>query len=334
LLDTPVGQNVVQKLQEGGEPRYRARLSQRRRRSLPDQIWNALEEPAPGAAPIPSRQRSASPAAAERFRGALLGDRGRLFLSVSPLVASFLLAEWLFFRGSQSFTGLLDFVGIVFVSVIGGIFPVLLLAASRRKGEFVPGFAWPLLGSPPVLTVIYLTFLSSLLVHGLFIWQSLPARATALATAALALGATLVMARRGAFAPRAVVELREDLRPGGQALFSVMTGGRPLAAEVRLDAPNAQREYHAASGEVTAFSSLRRVTFSLPPTPARELKVWVHRITLEGDSEALPALAELHCGTETRRVDLGLCGGQVLLPIPQEACQVEITLAGRPAPGG
>jgi amino acid permease len=332
LLDTPVGQSVVQKLQDGGEPRYRARLSQRRRRSLPDQIWNALEEPAPGAAPIPSRQRSGSPAAAERFRGALLGDRGRLFLSVSPLVAGFLLAEWSFFRGSQSFTGLQNFLGLVVVSVIGGIFPVLLLAASRRKGELVPGYSWPLLGSPLVLVVIYLTFLSSLLVHGLFIWQSLPARATVLATAALALGATLVMARRGAFAPRAVVELREDLRPGGRALFSVMASGQPLAAEVQMDYADAPRTAQAASGEMTAFASLRRVTFSLPATPARELKVWAHRVTPEGDSEPLPALAEVRCGSEMRRVDLGLCGGQALLPIPCEACQVEITLGGRPAP--
>src|SRR5437016_5425037 len=103
----------------------------------------------------------------------------RLFLSASPLAAGFLLTEWLSAHGDQSFTGLLSFLGTILVSLFGGVFPVLLLAAGRRKGEFVPGFACRSLGSPPVLAVLYLTFLASLLVHGLVIWQSPAARAAA-----------------------------------------------------------------------------------------------------------------------------------------------------------
>jgi hypothetical protein len=105
-----------------------------------------------------------------------------------------------------------------------------------------------------------------------------------------------------------------------------MADGRPLVADVQIEYPDGPQTERAASGELAAFSSLRSVTFSLPPTPARELKVWAHRVTPGGDSEPLPALAELQCGEETRRVDLGLCGGQVLLPIPGAACQVRITL--------
>src|SRR5262249_17863322 len=115
--------------------------------------------------------------------GALLGERGRLFLCASPLALGFLLTEWLFSRNSQNFTGFSNFVGLILIGVLGGIFPVLLLGASRRKGEVVSRFAWRWLGSPWVLGALYLTFLSSLLVHGLFLWQSLPARAAALATA-------------------------------------------------------------------------------------------------------------------------------------------------------
>lgn len=74
------------------------------------------------------------------------------------------------------------------------------------------------------------------------------------------------------------------------------------------------------------FSTLRYATFHLPATVARELKVWVHRVTLEGGSEDLPALVEVHCGNKTRRFDLKLSGGQVVLPLTGDACWLRITL--------
>jgi hypothetical protein len=54
--------------------------------------------------------------------------------------------------------------------------------------------------------------------------------------------------------------------------------------------------------------------------------VWAHKITPEGDSEGLPALLEVHCGSETMRFDLRLSGGQALLPLTSEACWLKITL--------
>jgi amino acid permease len=336
-LDMLAGQDVLQKRDEAGEPRYRARQARTRARRLPAQIWEALEgstEHAVRSTQLRCQAKRLAVGATSPVLAACsvlrapccLTERARLFLSASPLAAGFLLTEWLSSRGDQSFTGLLSFLGLILVSLFGGIFPVLLLAASRRKGGFVPGFAWRPLGSFPVLAILYLTFLSSLVVHGLVIWQNLPARVAALVTAALALGATVVMARRGAFAPRAVVELREELREGRASVFSLMADGKPLVAEVQMEYRDDQSHRHAAAGEIPGLSSLRSITFCLPPTPARELKLWTHRVTPEGDSEPLPSLAEIQCGDETRQVDLGLCGGQVLLPIPRAACQLRITL--------
>ncbi|MBL7182938.1 MAG: hypothetical protein ISS50_00645 [Anaerolineae bacterium] len=74
-----------------------------------------------------------------------------------------------------------------------------------------------------------------------------------------------------------------------------------------------------------ALSSLRHATFRLPASQAQELKVWAHRVTPEGDSESLPALAEVRCGSETTRFDLKLSGGQIVLPLTSEACRLEIT---------
>jgi hypothetical protein len=54
--------------------------------------------------------------------------------------------------------------------------------------------------------------------------------------------------------------------------------------------------------------------------------VWAHRVTSEGDSEGLPVLLEVQCGSETTRFDLRLSDGQVLLPLTSEACRLEVTL--------
>src|SRR5437762_3344298 len=123
-------------------------------------------------------------------------------------------------------------------------------------------------------------------------------------TAVLALGATGVMVRGGAFNRRVVVELREDLRTGGQSAFAVTAVGRPAEADVRLEYPADEQRCRAAAAEIPAFGALRRATFQLATGPARELKVWAHRVTPGGASEGLPALLELQGDGETRRSGL------------------------------
>ena len=95
---------------------------------------------------------------------------------------------------------------------------------------------------------------------------------------------------------------------------------------VRLDYADCEREQHAASGQLPNFALLRCAIFQLAPTRAQELKVWAHRITPDGDSEALPVRLDVECGAETKRFDLRLSGGQVVLPIADEACTVEVVL--------
>ncbi len=57
------------------------------------------------------------------------------------------------------------------------------------------------------------------------------------------------------------------------------------------------------------MADLRSAVFHLPATRAHELKVWVHQITAEGDSEALSARLEVGCGAGRRRqVRINLAG--------------------------
>jgi predicted transcriptional regulator len=336
MLNTLVEQGFVQELEGGGETRYQPRLAARRGRQLTEDIWQALRpfdsaqgRLRSGQALSENGKSSARDGPETGFpqwaREALLGERGRYLLSVAPVAAVFVLTEWLLLTGKESFAEPLGFLGVIVISLLGGTFPVLLLIASRRKGEVVPGVVYRFLGHPLVTTAIYLLFLVSLFLHGLVIWENPVQRAAALAVGLLMLGATMAMARRGAFASRVVVELREDQREGRRPAFAITAGGQPATAEVRLGYADGEQRVRVATAEIPTFSALRYATFQLPATDARELKVWAHQITPEGNSESLPARLVVHCGGEKKEFDLKLSAGQVVLLLDGSACRLELT---------
>jgi predicted transcriptional regulator len=334
-LEALVEQGFVGRTEVEGKTRYRAQLAHRRGRELPQEIWQALDVTAETQAGDDLPRPSDGPTIAHRFSRLAFGERGRSLLSASPVVVIFLLTEWLFYSGAESFARPISILGVIVISLLGGIFPVLLLASSRRKGECVPGVAYRFLGHPAVLGIIYALSLSSLLLHGLVIWEDPVERAVALVVGVAVVGMTVAMARRGAFATRAIVELREDRseRQEEQAVFAITASGQPATAEVRLEYSEGERDYQTATDEVPTFSSLRRAIFQLParepggqPKLADELKVWAHRVTPEGEHESLPASVEVRCGQETARFDLKLSGGQAVLPLVDGPCRVAITL--------
>jgi hypothetical protein len=255
-----------------------------------------------------------------------LGQRGRFLLTISPVVAVFLLAEWLTITGRGSFAGLLGFVGVIALPLLGGIFPVLLLAATRRKGDFVPGLVLRPLGNPIVLGGTYLLFLGSILVYGLFIFEGVVERIATLLVGVAVLVVTAIMLQRGALKKRLVVELREDQSLNGRSVFNLTGNGQPITADVRLVYAHGERQVQAASGQIPIFSALRSAIFQVPAAEASEVKTWVHKITPEWNSEGQPALLTLHCGKEERELDLNVSGGQVVLPIDGDTCRLEITL--------
>lgn len=54
--------------------------------------------------------------------------------------------------------------------------------------------------------------------------------------------------------------------------------------------------------------------------------MWAHQITPEGNSEALPAWAEVHSGKEVIQYDLKSSAGQVVLPATGGVYALEIAL--------
>jgi len=334
MLNTLVSQGFIRELDIAGDTRYGPRLAhQQRGRRLSTDIRQTLEKkfgaPTVGQTGKPTGVR----AIAQRVGEVVLGDRGRFLLSVSPMVLLFLLTEWLVLTGTESFAKPIGFLGVIVVSLLGGIFPVLLLFSSRRKGEVAPGIIYRFLGHPVLLTGIYFLSLISLFLHGLVIWENPVQRAVALAIGVMMLGVTIIMKRQGAFALRVVVELRENQNEDRQTSFAITAGGEPVPAEVHLRYAGNEQKLQAATGEVLAFSSLHNAIFQLPVTQAHELKVWAHTITPEGDSEGLPALLKVFCGKKKKEFDLKLSDGQVVLPLTGEACKLEITFTKRKRAG-
>lgn len=257
--------------------------------------------------------------------------RLRFFLSSTPVLIIFLVAEILALTRAGSFAGILGFIGVVVDSLVAGMFPMLLLVASRRKGELAPAVFYRFLGHPLLVGGIYLLFLLNLLFHGLFIWQNPVQRVIGIVVGLLMVVVTIKTIRRGAFAPRTVVELREDQRPGGQSLVAITSSGRPVPAQVVLGYPEGEQQAQATGDEISNFGSLRYLRVQLPaPQAASQLKIWAHRITPEGEPASLPALVVVQDGSEKKEFDLALSGGQVVLP-SNEPGRVEIRLREREA---
>jgi amino acid permease len=250
----------------------------------------------------------------------------RFVAAISPVLGVFLISEWLAFSNSGSFAKLLSLVGVIALPLLGGIFPVLLLSATRRKGDFVPGLVLRFLGNPILMGALYVLFLGSIFVYGIFVWDGIVERIFSILLGLTILIITVVMLKGKIFGSRVVLELREDLSPAGKSLFSVTARGRVLETEVLLAFENRKQRVRSSTGEIADFSLLRSVRFDLPRVDAGELKVWVHRITPEWISVALPSKLKLLCGSEETQVVLDNKEGQALFTLKEQTCSLEIYL--------
>jgi hypothetical protein len=319
-----VEQGMVQETKPGSH--FTARLALRRRRVLPEDIWSALsQEPEHGDPRGAARRR---PPRWPGVRGALLGRRGRFMLEVAPVFACFAVTEWMVVTGSGSFAGLIGFIGVIVGSLLAGILPVMLLVASRRKGEYMPRLVHRLLGHPVLLGGLYLLFLGNVLMHGLVIWKEPWLRAGAVLIAAGIVLMTARMIRSGTFGRRLNIDVRED-QAEGRTFFAVTADGQESTSNITLTYRDSERHLQASVGEIPTFSSLRHAVFE--PGPAakprqvpRQLKVRVHKATSDGDSEPIGGSITVRTGGATRRYDIKLAKGQVTLPLTGATCCVDI----------
>lgn len=256
----------------------------------------------------------------------------RFLLSSTPVLITFVLAEYLALNNITSFANLLGIVGALTLPVLAGALPVLCLLATRRKGDFVPAVVYRWLGHPLIAAVIYALFVGSIFLYGLLIWQDWPLRLLAVLMGILVLAATVMMLRRGLLSPRLVLGLHDDQSLHGRGAFHLAYAGEPLAAPLELRYGNAAPPVAVSgSAPLVDFAHLRALCLPLPDLPWASLKVWARRTTPELAVVNLPAVLVVAGAAEAKTYSLESAGGQVLLAPRDGPHELRLDLA--PASG-
>ena len=256
-----------------------------------------------------------------------------MLAGIAPVAATFLVLEYLLVTDQDWFARPVAVIGVLTVPLLGGIFPMLLVLAARRRGEYVPGTVIGVIGHPATVAVVCAIFLAGIALHGLVIWTDPLERAAALVVAGLTAALLIWILRGPAFRRTAAIEIRDA--QGGASVdpgFTVTVGGRPLAAHVELEHRDGRTDLRAATGAL-ALDGLRRATFTLDDHGARAVTVWVHRVTLEGESIGIPADVELHDGTDAPPRPIR-SQGTLGLDLGRGPARIAITFAPRSGLGG
>jgi amino acid permease len=203
-------------------------------------------------------------------RAFLRGRAGRFLVRISGPVGVFVLLQVLLVTGSASFTGPLAVLGTLAVPVLAGVFPMLMVAAARRRGNRLPERVIGLVGSMPLVWAVWALFLAGVLAH-VVIWPSIGDRLLAGGVALGVVGLTSLLLRRGILHRHASLEVRyEGLRDREvRPIVAAVAGGRAVAVTVTpLD-----------DGSMRA---------DIPPMGARSLQLWAHRTKFADESDGLP----------------------------------------------
>ncbi|HET8651410.1 MAG TPA: hypothetical protein VFM13_02450 [Gaiellaceae bacterium] len=251
-------------------------------------------------------------------------ERVRFVSGVLPVVALFALAEWLLVTDRASFTGAIGFVNSVTGPALSGVFPILLLAASRRKGDYVPGRVWGLLNHPVVSGALYALFTAMMFAYAIVLWDDPVPRLVAGAAGLVLLGMTARSIAAGAFRPQLVVELRTDDR-GERAIVNVTDGGRRVDAEVEVVCATERRRFRTGSVSALELQAVRSLSLPLRPSRAASLKVWLHRVAADGRSRPLAGELRVDVGSETEQ---RRASGTLVVPIPAGRRPHAITISG------
>jgi amino acid permease len=257
-----------------------------------------------------------------------VNKKTQALISLTPILLLFMIVEWIILTGRESFAQLLAIPGTILLPLLIGIFPMLMLVAARRKGEYAPKFSFAFLSNPFVLTLIYLIYIGSVFFYGVFIWKSPIERLFAFGVGIFTLIFTYVVMRQGAFAPRAVIELRIDASDVQErAILSLLDQGKPHVADFRLIYKNREDVVQGSEVEIPSYKQLREICIRFTSLSSQELKIWLHCVTVDRNSEPLSASIRMKAGNDDEVVQLDVHTGQVIKPLKLGPTEFEIELS-------
>jgi amino acid permease len=250
----------------------------------------------------------------------------QFLVSMAPILLLFIVVEWMFLTGRESFSWFFGVLGVILLPLLGGIFPMLMLVASRRKGDYTPRLSFGFLGNPLILTIIYLIYLGSVFVYGFFIWGDPAERFMAIGVGFVVLIVTYLVIRQGAFTPRVVIELKvETSDTNERATLNFVDAGKPLAGTFKFIYANEEKFASGVEVEIPSYKQLRNIFIEFSPVSSKEMKVWLHRVTPEGNSEPISAALWINDSSDTA-IQLDLKSGQVVFPLISQIDKLEIIL--------
>jgi hypothetical protein len=109
-------------------------------------------------------------------------------------------------------------------------------------------------------------------------------------------------------------------------MLTVTVCGRPADVAIRVGENGSQREIHGSESRLDRFDAVRWASFELPPGDTRQLKVWVHGVTAEGDSEPIAAIVSLQPAGDGEGTWVGEGDGAVHLELLDPPPTVRVTL--------
>jgi hypothetical protein len=178
------------------------------------------------------------------------------------------------------------------------------------------------------VAAIYTLYLALIFIYGIFIYDDLLQRLITIGVGIFIPIVTWLMVRGGAFNPRLVLELRDDQRAGKKPQVAVVANGQAIGTQISLSFPGSLTQEIHSSDPISEISTLQAASLQLPleNEDIRELKVWTHRITPEDDSAVIPATVQIVEKTDLHSQQTSLPDGLAVLPLPEGAQKVRITL--------
>ena len=228
--------------------------------------------------------------------------RGRWAIAMAPMVGTFAAIEAIVLFGLGSFVEALGVVGTLELPLLAGVFPMLLLGAARRRGEFVPRPALPFVGHPLVVGIVSALFMAVLPVYGTAIWDDPLRRGLALGVGGATIAVAAVAARNSAFRPRAVVQLRVDGEQVRTLSVNLVVDGQAVAAAATWAARRAGGPISHFDGPAPRADEVGAVEVALPSGSPSEVRVWSHAVDGDGESSAWPAKVSVATPSRGARV--------------------------------